>query len=111
LLTRLSPFARTATPFKLLKKWIPVLAGFGAGFALAFCLLCLKPRPTEGTFIEAPVNWALILLEWSIPTLGLGEIVAFFLVWFLYWSWLGALLGLLLRLAVRIFPTFRGQDT
>jgi hypothetical protein len=93
------------------EKWNPVLAGFGAGFALAFCLLCLKPRPTEDTFVEAPVNWALILLERSIPTLGLGEIVAFFVIWFLYWSCLGALLGFLLGLALRTFRRLGGQDT
>jgi hypothetical protein len=92
------------------KKWIPVLAGFGAGFALALCLLCLTPRPTEDTFIEAPVNWASVLLERSIPTLGLGEIVAFLVIWFLYWSCLGALLGLLLQSALRMFHRLQAKD-
>ena len=86
------------------------MAGFGGGFALAFCLLCLEPRPTEDTFIELPVNWALILLERSIPTLGLGEIVAFFVIWFVYWSCLGTLLGLLLQLAVRMFRGLQTKD-
>lgn len=93
-----------------MKKWIPLLAGCGGGLILAFCLLCLKLRPTEDTFIEAPVNWALILLERSIPTLGLAEIVAFLVTWFLYWSCLGALVGLLLQMALRMFRGLQTKD-
>ncbi len=86
-----------------MKRWVPILAGFGAGIVLAFCLLCLKSRPTEDTFLEAPVNWAMSVLERSIPALGFGAVLVFFLVWLLYWSCLGALLGLLLQSALRLF--------
>lgn len=94
-----------------MKKWILVFAGFGAGIAVAACVFQLEKRPTEGTFIEAPLVWMTTSLQRSIPSLRKVEFGSLFvLLWFLYWPCLGALLGGLVKFSGCMFHRLRCHD-
>ena len=94
-----------------MKKWIPMLAGLGVGTALASYLFQLETRPTQDTFIEAPLMWVTALLQRSIPPLRRFDFGALFVVlWFLFWPCLGALLGWLLGWSVGRLRRPRAHD-